>query len=477
MIERAQRMNLSSSVLIIYCIIDIAGWNNVRMSMETAVTMALAMGRTLVMPPAQTLLNLNDTEKNQKSAFTFTDFFHFDSIEREHAGLEIIGFEEFLKREVMTGNIRNKTTGEPIFPPGNRTNWDGVAHPLTKNRDAQQEAMALKSFSRELGFASPWHYDDCMAGFPSKPNDVSGEKRMNKMVANVTSIVGGKRIYEMFINKPVPVDAAPVDRLRENLADRKRLCVYTPELQKEKVFHLMGDFESKARIFVYFYVFLFFEDWRQDLWTKRFVRDHLRYKDEIQCAAARIVTAMRDISRKNGNDGIFDTFHIRRGDFLDFFKKTRTTGNEIVNTTWDVLEANSTIYIATDERDKTFFEPFRKRYKIYFMDDFKDMLEGVNTNYYGMIDQLVASRGRTFIGTFFSTFTGYINRVRGYHSQKDKTKGWELGIIDSYYYIPVEKKNEMRKYRPISPPMWRKEFAVGWRDLDKGIGDSATKIS
>jgi hypothetical protein len=37
---------------------------------------------------------------------------------------------------------------------------------------------------------------------------------------------------------------------------------------------------------VHFYAFLFFEDWHTDLWVKRFVRDHLRYLDEIQCAAA-----------------------------------------------------------------------------------------------------------------------------------------------------------------------------------------------
>jgi hypothetical protein len=29
-----------------------------------------------------------------------------------------------------------------------------------------------------------------------------------------------------------------------------------------------------------------------------------------------------------------------------------------------------------------------------------------------MIDQLVASKGRIFFGCFFSTFTGYINRIR-----------------------------------------------------------------
>lgn len=49
---------------------------------------------------------------------------------------------------------------------------------------------------------------------------------------------------------------------------------------------------------------------------KRFMRDHLRYADEIQCAAARIVHAMREYAKtKNPGSnpkGEFDTFHIRR---------------------------------------------------------------------------------------------------------------------------------------------------------------------
>jgi hypothetical protein len=143
----------------------------------------------------------------------------------------------------------------------------------------------------------------------------------------------------------------------------------------------------------------------------------------------------------------------------------------IFDNTFDVLEENSTIYIATDERNRTFFDLLRKRYKIYFMDDFKDLLEGVNTNYFGMVDQLIASRGRTFIGTFYSTFTGYINRVRGYHSQKDKAEGHGLGAINSYFDIPLGHKHDMREYRPLRPPFWAREFPIGWRDLDKAIGD------
>jgi hypothetical protein len=84
----------------------------------------------------------------------------------------------------------------------------------------------------------------------------------------------------------------------------------------------------------------------------------------------------------------------------------------------------------------------------------------------GMVDQLVASRGRTFVGAYFSTFTGYINRLRGYHSQKDRLLGYEMGELNSYYYVPLAMKNDLRKYTPIRPPMWSREFPVAWRDID-----------
>lgn len=48
-----------------------------------------------------------------------------------------------------------------------------------------------------------------------------------------------------------------------------------------------------------------------------FVRDHLRYVDEIICAAARVVEAVRKHARKNTKhkpsmeDGIYDAMHVR----------------------------------------------------------------------------------------------------------------------------------------------------------------------
>lgn len=96
-------------------------------------------------------------------------------------------------------------------------------------------------------------------------------------------------------------------------------------------------------------------------------------------------TAIREHARKrdpNNPNGNFDSLHVRRGDFQ--FKVTRIGADEIYENSKDELAPNSTVFIATDERDKKFFEPLRAHYDILFLDDFKNELKDVNTNYYGV---------------------------------------------------------------------------------------------
>lgn len=136
------------------------------------------------------------------------------------------------------------------------------------------------------------------------------------------------------------------------------------------------------------------------------------------------------------------------GDFQ--FKQTRIDAEEIFKNSKEQLKPNSTVFIATDERDKKFFDPLKKHYNVWFLDDFQHALNGVNSNYFGMIDQLVASRGQTFFGCWFSTFTGFINRIRGYRSVKDKLPGYEQGVLPtSFYYATLAKKFEMGEYVPM----------------------------
>ena len=46
----------------------------------------------------------------------------------EHSGIDIITMEEYLNREAMTGKLRHKKTGKVMFPPNNRTDWNGENH-------------------------------------------------------------------------------------------------------------------------------------------------------------------------------------------------------------------------------------------------------------------------------------------------------------------------------------------------------------
>lgn len=436
---------------------DGGGWNNIRMAMETVLGMAVAMGRTLVLPPEQKMyLISNENGKGQRTHFSFSHFFPLEYVAHEHPGVEIITMKEFLEREAMTGHLLDKD-GKPSFPPGNTTDFDG-----------SPDIKLLRHWLRTVTHVTIWDPEECMAAFPasSDPKDLQALTDMKESVDKN----GGFPTFEAYIGKPNPVDAPTIERMKENWAGRKNLCLYDEEMQKSMVVHFPHDHKLGARLLVHFYAFLFFQDWREDLWMKRFVRDHMRYLDEIQCAAARVVHAIRERSRARGDPkGDFDSFHIRRGDFQ--YTVTRAEAPQIYNISKKELAPNGTVYIATDERDRSFFNPLKAHYDVVFLDDFLEALQGVNTNYYGMIDQLVASRGRVFFGCWFSTFTGYINRIRGYHANRLKAPGYEQGVVRSWYYSLEDRYDHMQVFYPVKRSYHAREFPASWRLIDQGIGE------
>ena len=100
----------------------------------------------------------------------------------------------------------------------------------------------------------------------------------------------------------------------------------------------------------------------------------------------------------------------------------------------------------------------------------------MNTNYYGMLDQLVASKGRTFFSTYYSTLTGYIMRMRGYASVKNKANCYLEGALKSSFCIfPEHFRNVITQYYGLKLNNWEREFPVSWHDIDKGITKLVTK--
>ena len=210
-------------------------------------------------------------------------------------------------------------------------------------------------------------------------------------------------------------------------------------------------------------------DWRADLYIKRYIRNHFRYIHALQCAAARVVQRLRErtLQQSNGITDLFHTIHVRRGDFK--VKHAWAPAATILKKLDTTILLNATLYIATDERNKSFFEGFHQHYQVYFLNDFKKELEGIHLNYFGMIDQLISARGDSFFGCYWSTFSGYINRLRGYHSQTGKQRGWEKGVLRSWYYVPDRLYSAMRQYEPIFKPIQAREYPLGWMDIDHDV--------
>ena len=110
---------------------------------------------------------------------------------------------------------------------------------------------------------------------------------------------------------------------------------------------------------VYGYIFIaftFFANKHMQSFYKRFVRDSLRYNDEIQCAGAELVAAVRaDSLRTNPADGgDFYALHVRRGDLQ--FKEVKIGADEMLhNLHWPngslIIPPGSLVYLSTDDPD------------------------------------------------------------------------------------------------------------------------------
>eukprot|EP00978_Attheya_sp_CCMP212_P036878 scaffold170273_cov47-Attheya_sp.AAC.2 len=230
-------------------------------------------------------------------------------------------------------------------------------------------------------------------------------------------------------------------------------------MQDNNLIHLQSS-ERAYRLLNHFYGFIHFTDPSIGNYYKRFVRDFMRYNSEIYCAAGKIVRALEEETKKLGlspnEDGGFSSLHVRRGDLQ--YKEVKIPAEKWYANTKDIWKPKELLFIATDERNKTFFDPIKEHHEVRFLDDYWDAagLGDLDPNYMGMIDTIVASRGRAFAGTWFSTFTGYIVRMRGYHgmSMQDVWYGWE------------ERKTRAHIWPNVTTSVYAFEWPEGWVGID-----------
>jgi hypothetical protein len=57
----------------------------------------------------------------------------------------------------------------------------------------------------------------------------------------------------------------------------------------------------------------------------------------------------------------------------------------------------------------------------------------------------------------------------GYHHDKNKLPGYEMGLINSYYYALPDRYDHMRHYYPIKQQFYAREFPAAWRLIDMTV--------
>jgi hypothetical protein len=115
--------------------------------------------------------------------------------------------------------------------------------------------------------------------------------------------------------------------------------------------------------------------------------------------------------------GEYNAIHIRRNDFIHVNSNYAIPQlDNLMNDIKDRIPNNIPLYIATDEKNKILFDFLKEKYTIYFLEDFfKDLNQYESL----VIDQIICSESDIFLGSKLSTFSDYINIMRGYFEKKD----------------------------------------------------------
>jgi len=419
---------------------DRGGWNNIRMAAETSIIFAHITGRTLVLPPKAKwyLLDKNSDGKDNESTFsTFFDLYKLKD------SMEMISMEQFLETIAKPNRLLNATY--PIEIP---------VRSFATNNDR------LWRFLEQACHVRPWNVDQNYMAF-----NISKDSESGKVVfGNVDNST--ERVIRFAANRNMITYDNSFDDL---------LCVYFP-----------GDYRDSHRLLTHYYSYLYLANIREERIYKRLVRDRLHYRDDIFCAAGQIVKRLHEYSSTLTNKPIQDkkyynnvtrgghmnkedkdnfatyhAFHIRRGDFQ--FENVRISAEAIWSNTQHLINKSisSLIYIATDERNITFFAPFMNNFTVKFLHDFKhDFGAGsmkMNKNHIGMIEQVICANAYTFIGTPYSTFTGYITRMRGYYRDGRYAR--------TYYTMPYFMHQLAKQTDPVGP-YWTREFSSVHRNAD-----------
>eukprot|EP01120_Amphizonella_sp_Union-15-10_P007386 TRINITY_DN2485_c0_g3_i4.p1 TRINITY_DN2485_c0_g3~~TRINITY_DN2485_c0_g3_i4.p1 ORF type:complete len:442 (-),score=67.61 TRINITY_DN2485_c0_g3_i4:58-1383(-) len=213
--------------------------------------------------------------------------------------------------------------------------------------------------------------------------------------------------------------------------------------------------EFPTILFCHFYIYFYFTPESQIKFhhLTKSVRDHVHYKEKIFAMAAKIIDHLPER---------FSTMHYRRGD-LQFPENRNVKPVTVFNNTLLLLQEGECLYVATDEETEVFKNEFLtifgKRYRIEVFATYAYLVKDIPNYLIPLVEQIVCSQGRVFIGTRQSTFSGYITRLRGYMKNiENKDFYWTtVNFPDGY-------KTE-ESFKPSHHKTWNREYPEAWESI------------
>jgi hypothetical protein len=376
---------------------DGGGWNNMRIAFEVVVILAVVSGRTLVLPPEQVMYLLHPKKgDNRNGRRQYTDYYNLTNNLDLMRYVPIISAEEFLQLEGGGDGL--------ISLSGYNTTWTEHLHEIAKSCEERKKSNV---FCEDL-------YDHYASHGQLSPL-TTHFKNSNCLVFDADVFLHGRD----HIDKLSP----DVQKRITQFCGKDRYPIYYNQSMHDAPVWHFETLDLRYRLLVHFYAILFFTDPKIGNYYMRFARDFFRYHDEVFCAAGKIILALQyensiltgDTSNDNFTAdldlelvGGYSSLHVRRGDLQ--FKEVALNSSQWYENTKELWKPNEILYVATDERNNSFFDDFRKQHsgRLRFFDDYKALanLDNIDQTLYGMIDTIVASRGTVFAGTWFSTFSG-----------------------------------------------------------------------
>ena len=384
-------------------------------ALEVAILFAHVTGRVLVLPPHAVLYLLHMNKKWGDNKSSMEDFLDFDRM-RAGNGMETMTMEQFLAEVATPGLLKQ---------------------PLPNNNSALIK-QPLWTYLESASYVRQWSPGKTFIAFNISSADTSSFPVEHSQ--GETALFGG-------------FEGVSKDRLLHISLDLKRQLVpYDEDFHSQRAVFFPG--HDSNRLLTLWYGYFFFAEPATERAAKRYMRDRVRYHDSIFCVAGKVIdlllkevvrlrlTNLGDQNKRseveikalplvsyNGRgskrvyrfmpiNSSYIAYHIRRGDFQQ--KHTRLESQDIIDQSTRLIPGDPgtwVVYIATDETNRTFFEPFFKTFKsVRFLSDFNELagIEMLNQNHLGMVEQVVCANAHTFIGTPLSTFTSFITRMRGY---------------------------------------------------------------